>query len=400
MNISYVNNSDLIGQRFNGYDMHITLNKLGYRANYFVAEKLSDIRSSISITDENSLFVRSIVEKLEEDLGLNNILYPFGKMMMNHKVFKSSDIVHFHLMHNKFLSLFDVLEITRQYKSVWTIHDPWAITKGCIHPFECEKWKEGCTNCIDPISKNINQQMFNLKMQMFKQMKLNIIVSSNFMEQLIRKSPLTEHFEDVHKIPFGLNESFFSSIDKYQARNVLNIPLDKFVIAFRADKNPFKGLEYIIKALYKLNTDKDIFLLTIGGKNLPDYIKKKYPTKEIDWSNSVGEILNFYCACDVFLMPSLAESFGLMAIEAMANGKPVVVFDNTPLPEITFAPKCGIVVPYKNVNKLQDTINRLINNPLECRCRGEKGKQLAKQFYTYRRYINDHIELYNNILDK
>ena len=64
-------------------------------------------------------------------------------------------------------------------------------------------------------------------------------------------------------------------------------------------------------------------------------------------------------ACDVFLMPSTAEAFGLMAIEAMGAARPVISFDGTSLPTVTGAPECGITVPMGNDLLLRSAIDAL-----------------------------------------
>ena len=102
-----------------------------------------------------------------------------------------------------------------------------------------------------------------------------------------------------------------------------------------------------------------------------------------------------YDACDFFLMPSRGESFGLMAIEAMAFSKTVVVFNNTSLPEVTFAPDCGVLVENKNSKKLMEAIKMLIDNPEECERRGNLGRKLAEENYDIKVY-NDRIKkMYN-----
>ena len=96
-----------------------------------------------------------------------------------------------------------------------------------------------------------------------------------------------------------------------------------------------------------------------------DSLKGKY--KIIELGNILeDEILLAFNACDIFLMPSKGESFGLMAVEAMASRKPVIIFDNTALPYVTFAPECGVLVKNRDSDDLCLKIKEMIENKEEC----------------------------------
>ncbi len=109
------------------------------------------------------------------------------------------------------------------------------------------------------------------------------------------------------------------------------------------------------------------------------------------------QLLYAYNACDMFLMPSLGESFGMMAIEAMACEKPVVVFDNTALPSVTFAPECGVLVEDRNSNKLREAIEYLIDNEEERIKRGKLGRKICQENYSIDKYNNSLVNLYKKI---
>ncbi|MNO27498.1 Alpha-monoglucosyldiacylglycerol synthase [compost metagenome] len=406
MNIVQVNNCDLMGRRFNGHDLQLSLNEQGHEAYQIVLEKAGDNSTTIPLLSTNELFVRSRLKNLESQLSINSLIYPYGKVLYEHSVFQKADIVHYHLIHNNFLSILDFPKLTSKKPSVWTVHDPWVITGHCIHPCDCTGWRTGCHNCpkLDdftfPMKVDKASEMWKIKKESYKNLDIDIIVASDFMEKCIMESPLTAHLNRIHKIPFGINVDVFQQSDKSKARGRWNIPERNFVISFRAELNEIKGLSYIIEMLKKLDTTYPVTLLTLGLQTLPRDITGKFQIVELGWQNNQDLLVDFYTASDVFLMPSLAESFGLMAIEAMASGCPIIVFENTVLAEITFAPECGIAVPYKNADYLEIEVSRLLNNPAECKWRGEKGKELASRFYRYENYLKSHTALYRDILDR
>jgi glycosyltransferase involved in cell wall biosynthesis len=107
-----------------------------------------------------------------------------------------------------------------------------------------------------------------------------------------------------------------------------------------------------------------------------------------------------FSACDVFLMPSLAEAFGLMALEAMAAGRPVVCFEGTALPAVTHAPECGIAVPAGDSAALRTALDRLAKDPSEADRRGDLGRKIVAEEYGYERYLDSMAELYGSVLSR
>ena len=73
-----------------------------------------------------------------------------------------------------------------------------------------------------------------------------------------------------------------------------------------------------------------------------------YRIIELGWQDNEEVMRRFFVSCDIFIMPSLAESFGLMAIEAMAAECVVVCFEGTVIEENTGAPDIGVSVSYKS----------------------------------------------------
>jgi glycosyltransferase involved in cell wall biosynthesis len=98
------------------------------------------------------------------------------------------------------------------------------------------------------------------------------------------------------------------------------------------------------------------------------------------------------------LMPSAAEAFGMMAMEAMACGKPVITTEGTSLPEVIFAPFGGISVPKGDSNAMKAAIEQLIENP-ERRFRlGARALELANKHYKFTTHAEKMLELYEDVI--
>jgi len=174
--------------------------------------------------------------------------------------------------------------------------------------------------------------------------------------------------DKVTVIPNPYNDELFKPIEKSKARETLSLLQDKKIILAVGNVMPIKGHEYLIKAIDKIvKRNKNIICIIIGegesrlklqklinNLNLNDYVKLigAKPHDEIPlWMN----------ACELFVLPSLRESFGTVQIEAMACGKPVVATKNGGSEDIIVNENLGYLVEPKNPNELADKILCALN---------------------------------------
>ena len=219
------------------------------------------------------------------------------------------------------------------------------------------------------------------------------------MKNLLIKSPITKHFDKIQVIPFGLEVPKLSFESARICRKKYGISEMDFVIGFRKDERKIKGTEYLYKALDCITERKNIVLACMGNTDIPKSIREKYRIIDFGWVDKKEEKQEFYDMIDLFIMPSLAESFGMMAVEAMAVGKAVMSFAGTVLEEVTYAPECGITVPYLDYEKMAEKIVWLEKNREVLIQRGKLGHKIAKEKYSMEQYVNQHIKLYEEICE-
>lgn len=409
MKIVHINNIDLPGKRFNGHDMQIELNKhkQGIFVKQFVMEKLGKNKNTISlVNDFEEPALRNMCIEHEIKTSIQSLVYPYGWRILKHPEFIKADIAHYHLIHNYFISLTCLPELFNSKPSVYTIHDPWIFSGHCIYSLECDKWKNGCGDCPDlniniKMEKDNTNLMWNIKKDIFSKINYDIVVASEYMLKMAQESPITKNNPNIHYIPFGIDLKLFAQQrNREKIKKSLGIPPDSFILLFRADASRFKGLDVIKNMLDMLKPSKSVVLLTVGQDDLLLEYKSKYKIVQNGWVNDDELMAKLYCVCDVFLMPSWAEAFGLMAIEAMASSKPIIVMEGTSLPTVTFAPDCGISIKKGDSAAMTEAIERLMQNPDECKSRGQKGRKIAEKHYRFEDYISRHLKLYEDILSR
>jgi glycosyltransferase involved in cell wall biosynthesis len=405
MKILQIGNTDLVGTRFNGQDLHQGLRKRQIHSEHCVWEKRTNDSDTWQLADFPGRWkIQRVFSTIEKSLSVQSLLYPFSWQLAFDKRFRSADVVHYHLIHTGFFGLTSFPILSKMKPSVWTLHDPWAMTGHCVHPFSCEQWKTGCRQCPDlntPIqmSRDRTSTMFKIKKWTYQTSNIDIVVASKWMLHMAKQSPLLSKFR-INYIPFGINLEVFRPLDSELAKKRLGVFPGSTVIALRAIQGEFKGLFYIKECLRQLESEQPICLLTFNERGLLEEFRGKYQIIDLGWVNDVDLTVSAYNASDIFLMPSTAEAFGMMAMEAMACGKPVITFDETSLPEVVFAPHGGISVPKGNVTELTSALERFINNPDERLSVGNKALNLAKEHYDFNTHVNRILDLYADILER
>ncbi len=105
-------------------------------------------------------------------------------------------------------------------------------------------------------------------------------------------------------------------------------------------------------------------------------------------------------ALDLVVLPSNAEAFGIVLLEAMANGRAIVGSDSGAIPEIVRHGETGLLFAPGNAEALEEAILRLIRSPEERLWMGEQGKRLFQERFVLDREIDDTEKLYRSLLAK
>ena len=115
----------------------------------------------------------------------------------------------------------------------------------------------------------------------------------------------------------------------------------------------------------------------------------------IGWQPDPLQVLAGY---DLLLMPSLWEGFGLVLLEAMAQGRPIVASRVSAIPEVVQHNETGLLVPPRDVNALADALGHLLSDADTRRQFGEAAKQRLETVFHVDKMAKDTVSLYSLIL--
>ncbi|GAI82162.1 unnamed protein product, partial [marine sediment metagenome] len=190
------------------------------------------------------------------------------------------------------------------------------------------------------------------------------------------KEELIRHYgalpERIGVVPCGVNLEQFKPINKESARQYLGFGNDK-IILFVGRIDPLKGIDKLIKAMPYLQNIQGLRLVVVGGgehsQHEIDQLQKL--ASELNIQGSVtflglikhDQLPYFYSAADACVVPSYYESFGLVALESLACGTPVVATDVGNLKSVIRQGETGYVVIDNAPHHLADKIALLLSRP-------------------------------------
>lgn len=208
--------------------------------------------------------------------------------------------------------------------------------------------------------------------------------------------------KEMMVIPNGINlAEFDSNITEIDCRDKLNLPLTKNIILSLGSVNENKGPHILIKAIDMLVNEgyKDILLVIVGDGLFRAQLEKLVDdinmTEYVRFDGYQLDKYAYYKAADIFVLPSIMknEIFGIVNLEAMAMGVPIIASDIGGVPEIVKDKETGLLVPPNNPEKIANAIMLLINNPQLSKTLSENGLDAVKN-YSWSGIAEKTIELY------
>ena len=176
-----------------------------------------------------------------------------------------------------------------------------------------------------------------------------IAVSTALKKYLVDNEIIDEEKIDV--FPNGFDVRKFARIDRYEARESLGLPQDKFTVSFLGAFNNRKGIIRVCQAIEEID---DSCLICAGFGDLKPYGDKCVFVEKLNHD----KVPLFLSASDVFVLPTLNEGCCNAIVEAMACGLPIISSDR-PFNDDILDDSCSIRVDPENVEEIRDAINRL-----------------------------------------
>ncbi|HBC87123.1 MAG TPA: hypothetical protein DCZ94_09235 [Lentisphaeria bacterium] len=218
----------------------------------------------------------------------------------------------------------------------------------------------------------------------------------------------------IHIIPNGVDTAKFAEIkaglDRKAVRRKFGLDENKTLILTVGRYHPKKGFDLIPQTVKMLKAKGLDFQWVVAGKNTSE-ILGKFPESAVEiktienmaksggevFSLPSSELIELYCAADIFVLPTLIETFGMVLVEAMAAGLPIITTDAPGVRDVILDGLNGLKAPVGNPEALAEMIFKLINDKELSSSLSENSINHAKDFYEWEKVTGKYIGLYKTL---
>lgn len=415
LKVAHFSFKDDYGAMGAAYELHKGMRQKGINSKFYVREKTRPDDSIIELGYYDSIEERllRVIDKLYFDdnkkesgtapihfdcLGLH-----WDKQLENE--LKEYDIIHIHWVPG-FLNIDNIYQLSKLNKPiVWTMHDFHPFTGGCHYPESCKEYENECSSCCElkENSTDITKYIL-LEKQLKYSSNIHIVVASAWLRDIVQHSKVFKK-NPCAIIPIGIDTKCFVSKNKVDMKRKLGISADVKVILIGAQALTLKIKGYhnirkilrIIKANVYCNElikKGKLLLLAFGNNDNMEYYDNDIPIINVGFIKDREKLCEVYNAADVFIFPSIQETFGMAAVEAMSCGTPVVAFDICAMRDVIISGVNGYKAEVGDYKSMADYIIHILEktpiNAEECRRRVETHYSLDCE-------IDKMVQFYNRI---
>lgn len=391
--------------------LHQGLRADGIDSTLLVGEKTGSDPHTIALNNNLTFSLRRNLdqlplklEKAPDSLGHRTLAWLPNKKLAQAITAQSPDLIHLHWTQNGFMPLSLLEKITQPL--VWTFHDLWPVCGSFHHEYENDlRYPEDYEASNRPPSRtgpDLDRRVAQRKVKSYAKHNIEAIVPSHWMAEQVRKSKIWQD-RPLTVIPIGLDTQVFKPLDKVASRDLLNLPANKTLILFGAmyagsDQN--KGYPQLQEALAQLDLTSDNIELAIFGMSAPAEGEPPlpYPAHWMGVLRDPYTLAALYSAADVMIVPSLQESFGQTASEALACGTPVVAFNTSGLKDIVDHQQNGYLAQPFKPSDLAAGIRWVLDDSTRYKALSQAARQKVLTTFSLPTIVKQHREVYQRQL--
>jgi len=161
-----------------------------------------------------------------------------------------------------------------------------------------------------------------------------------------------------------------------------------------------KGIQYLLRAFVGIKR-KDVELIMVGPI-LPEIlpILKKFQDDRVTVTGGVSRdrLVEYYRDADVLVFPSINDAFGLVVLEAMSCGVPVIATDHSCGEDLVTDGEDGFIVNAKNSDQIKERLCYMMENPVRSIEMGAKARKKVESGFTIDHYRNRYLEMCSRVI--
>ena len=297
----------------------------------------------------------------------------------------------FDLVHDNQSLGYGLLAIERDGLPVLgTIHHPITVDR--------QLELEHARSPVERLGKRRWYSFTRMQARVARRLQRIITVSESSRDDIARDQKVPRYL--MHVVPVGVDPEQFRPLPGVDRKP------EQIITTASADV-PMKGLRYLLEAVAKLRTERDVRLIVIGkprdGGTSAEAIASLGLSQVVEFISGVPDerIVELYATSSVAVVPSLYEGFSLPAIEAMCSGTPLVATTGGALPEVAGPDgQTCVSVPPGDSDALAAALSQVLDDPAMAARIGAAGRERVISRWSWRHTAEQTVEHYRALLDE
>ncbi len=377
-------------------------------------QQTKKISNGVKILQVNKLYypwiggVEKVVQQIAEGLnGKDNFeievlsCQPKGKAKVEDinglRVYKSSSWGMFLGMPFS-LNFFSLFKKLSREAGIIALHHPFPLADLAVFLFP-----PAAKLIVHYHSDIVRQRIFNFFLRPFALntlRKAQKIIISN--PNMLKSSPLLKRFQEKCRIiPYGVDLPEIERAQNGEEVKKIKQKYGRFIL-FAGRLSYYKGVHYLISAVQDITAN----LVIIGEGKRERFLRKM--VKDLKIENRVfflphqekKKLINFYKATEVFVLPSIfkSEAFGIVLIEAMASGTPIISTElGTGTSWLNVDGETGFVVPPRSPSALSSAIKKILENKKLAVRLSQNAQKRVKEKLNLEKMLKDNQKVYREL---
>jgi len=297
----------------------------------------------------------------------------------------------FDVLHENDLFGYPLAKIKKKTPRVVTIHH--------INKIEAEK-----AGYLYRIKNLRNEIGYGLKWEKDVIQRADKIIA---VSEFTKNEIITAYKINEKKIKVIYNGTFnknikFSQEELEQFKNKLRIPKDFGIILFVGNIIARKNIDMLLRAFKEIKYRKSILIIAGFG----DFSQYSRLSEKLEVQNRMiftGKVNNIdlqklYNICDLFVLPSKLEGFGIVLVEAMVAGKPIVATNVGGIPEVVKDKRNGLLVEVNDKEKLAEAMDYFLENPDIASKVGNYNRKYVNERFSWEKNAKETVEVYRSLI--
>jgi glycosyltransferase involved in cell wall biosynthesis len=273
------------------------------------------------------------------------------------------------------------------------LHDLWSLTGRCAYPEDCLKYKDGCDHTCPTASEYPSLPLTQIRPAWEAKRAVltaasapsllgNSAWTTEFARQALAAWGVDDPDARTGQIKYGFPLDDLAPVDRGLARRLLGLPEDRFIVMLSSElSDRRKRTREAFEALAQLDLP-DLTVVSLGNK----VEGEKFPVADVrrpGYLTDPGRLALYKSAADLYLSPSLNETFGQVFVESAACGTPAMGYPDTGVRDAVCHGVSGILVTPVGPKPLAEAIRHLYLDPARRTAMGVWGRIFVENEWSF-----------------